>query len=109
MQAFRPEVMAVEAVFHARNPRSSLVLGQAKGVILLAGLHAGAEVREYSSLTVKQALTGNGSAQKAQVRYMVRALLGLGANVPLDASDALAVAICHASYVGMEKATGIQR
>lgn len=96
MEQYRPEVMAVEAVFHSRNARSSLILGHARGVILLAGIHAGVLVEEYSPLTVKLALTGFGAAEKQQVRYMVRSILGLRASPPIDASDALAVAVCHA-------------
>jgi crossover junction endodeoxyribonuclease RuvC len=95
-EQYRPEVMAVEAVFHARNARSSLVLGHARGVILLAGIHAGLSVEEYSPLSVKQALTGFGAAEKQQVRYMVASILGLHELPPMDASDALAVAVCHA-------------
>ncbi len=98
MEEHRPQVMAVEAVFHSRNARSSLILGHARGVILLAGIHAGVPVEEYSPLSVKQALTGFGAAEKQQVRYMVRSILGLKALPPMDASDALAVAVCHAHF-----------
>jgi len=96
LEQYRPEVMAVESVFHSRNARSCLILGHARGVILLAGIHAGVLVEEYSPLSVKQALTGFGAAEKQQVRYMVRSILGLRALPPIDASDALAVAVCHA-------------
>lgn len=96
MEQYRPEVMAVESVFHSRNARSSLILGHARGVILLAGIHAGVLVEEYSPLSVKQALTGFGAAEKQQVRFMVRSILGLRTFPPIDASDALAVAVCHA-------------
>lgn len=96
MERFSPDVMALEEVFHANNPHSSLVLGHARGVILLAALHRGLEVHEYSPLVVKQALTGYGLAHKDQVRYMVRTVLGLPCLLPVDASDALAAAICHA-------------
>jgi len=96
METFRPDVMALEGLFHSKNPHSSLILGHARGVILLAALHGGVEVHEYSPLMVKQALTGYGLARKEQVRYMVKALLGLAQVLPVDASDALAAAICHA-------------
>ncbi len=91
-----PAVMAVESVFSARNPRSSLVLGQARGAILLAAALRDVPVAEYAPREVKMAVTGNGAAVKEQVRFMVVRLLGL-ARPPasLDASDALAVALCH--------------
>lgn len=90
------EVMAVENLFNAKNARSSLILGHARGVILLAGAEAGLEVAEYAPREIKQALTGNGAACKEQVRFMVMRLLGLKDEPPLDMSDALAVALSHA-------------
>ena len=90
----RPQVVAVEDVFHARNARSALVLGQARGVALLAAAQAGVEVRSYSPSTIKQAVTGTGRAEKDQVGRMVAVLLGLRIEGRLDASDALAAAIC---------------
>ncbi len=97
IEAHRPDVLAVESLFNARNAHSSLVLGHARGVVLLAGAQQGLEVAEYSPREIKSALTGQGGAVKEQVRYMVCRLLGLPA-VPgsLDESDALAVALCHA-------------
>ena len=93
--AHDPMQMAVEDLFNAKNPRSSLILGHARGVILLAGAHAGLPVSEYAPREVKQAVTGNGSATKEQVRFMVMRLLGLTEAPPLDLSDALAVALAH--------------
>jgi crossover junction endodeoxyribonuclease RuvC len=93
---FRPEAMAVEDLFNARNARSSLVLGHARGVVLLAGAVAGLTVTEYAPREVKKALTGNGAAAKEQVRFMVMRLLALQDSPPLDQSDALAVALAHA-------------
>ncbi|TMA25268.1 MAG: crossover junction endodeoxyribonuclease RuvC [Deltaproteobacteria bacterium] len=90
----RPEVVAVEDVFHARNARSALVLGQARGVALLAAAQAGVVVRSFSPSTIKQAVTGSGRAEKDQVSRMVAVLLGLQLEGRLDASDALAAAIC---------------
>jgi len=90
-----PEVMAVEDLFNARNARSSLVLGHARGAALLAGARAGLEVHEYPPAVVKRALTGNGQAGKQQVRFMVMRLLRLGDEPGLDESDALAVALAH--------------
>lgn len=93
---FNPETMAVEDLFNAKNARSSLILGHARGVILLAGASAGLPVAEYAPREVKKAITGNGAATKEQVRFMVMRLLSLKDSIPLDQSDALAVALAHA-------------
>jgi crossover junction endodeoxyribonuclease RuvC len=98
--AHDPAVMAVEALFNAKNPRSALVLGHARGAILLAGAQAGLPVDEYAPREVKMALTGNGAAAKEQVRFMVMRLLRLREAPPLDESDALAVALAHAGRAG---------
>ncbi len=90
-----PGVMAVEDLFNAKNPRSSLILGHARGAILLAGARAGLDVHEYAPAEIKKALTGNGQASKEQVRFMVIRLLGLKDEPSLDESDALAVALAH--------------
>jgi crossover junction endodeoxyribonuclease RuvC len=100
---FAPSAMAVEDLFNAKNARSSLILGHARGVILLAGSTAGLSVAEYAPREVKQAVTGNGAARKEQVRFMVMRLLGLKDEVPLDQSDALAVAL---AYTGRSRARG---
>jgi crossover junction endodeoxyribonuclease RuvC len=96
IEQFSPEAMAVEDLFNAKNARSSLILGHARGVILLAGASAGLTVAEYAPREVKKALTGNGAAAKEQVRFMVMRLLALQDSPPLDQSDALAVALTHA-------------
>lgn len=90
-----PGVMAVEDLFNAKNPRSSLILGHARGAIIVAGARAGLEVHEYAPAEIKKALTGNGQAGKEQVRFMVMRLLGLKDEPGLDESDALAVALAH--------------
>jgi crossover junction endodeoxyribonuclease RuvC len=96
-----PTAVAVESVFNARNARSSLILGHARGVILLAAAMDQIPVAEYAPREVKRALTGNGAATKEQVRFMVTRCLGLrGTLPPLDQSDALAVALCHATRAG---------
>ncbi|MFQ5513375.1 MAG: crossover junction endodeoxyribonuclease RuvC [Myxococcota bacterium] len=92
----RPDAAALEAVFSARNPRSALLLGQARGAALAACGGAGLTAAEYSPSQVKQAVVGYGAADKRQVQLMVQRLLALGAPCPSDESDALAVAICHA-------------
>ena len=99
-----PEGAAIEDVFHARNSRVALQLGHVRGAALLPVLQAGVPIFGYSPRLVKKAVTGSGAAEKDQVRRMVRLLLGLGdAPLPLDASDALAVAICHAHSVPYQR------
>lgn len=93
-----PREAAVEETVVNRNPLSSLKLGHARGVVLLAATHSGLAVHEYAAKQVKRAVTGTGNAAKEQVQMMVRFLLpGCGA-VVADAADALAVAICHAHF-----------
>jgi len=92
----RPDCVAVESVFHAVNARSALKLGHARGVALLAAVEAGCTIVEYTPAEVKRAVVGYGRADKRQVQQMIKLLLGLAqAPTPYDASDALAVAICH--------------
>lgn len=96
-----PSLCAVEGAFYATNVKSALKLGQVRGVVLLAAARAGLPVYEYTPLEIKSALVGYGHAEKRQVQAMVRLLLGLQEGPePLDASDALAVAICHAHSAG---------
>jgi phosphoribosylaminoimidazole-succinocarboxamide synthase len=97
----RPAVVAVEEVFYGKNFQSAIKIGEARGVTLLAGAMAGVPVVEYSPAMVKKAVTGNGRADKRQVQRMVARLLGIRElPEPLDASDALAIAFCHASRLG---------
>lgn len=92
-----PAEMAVEEVFLARNPMAALKLGQARGAAICAGAAADLEVAEYPARLVKQAVVGVGGAAKGQVQHMVAVLLELaGEPIAEDASDALAVALCHA-------------
>ena len=90
-----PAHMAVEDVFIAKNVKSALKLGQARGAAILAGVNAGLEVHEYSPLQVKQAVVGYGRAGKDQVTQMIRYLFGLKEPLNPNAADALAVALCH--------------
>jgi crossover junction endodeoxyribonuclease RuvC len=92
----RPVEAAVEAVFFARSARSALVLGQARGVALLACAQAGLAVAEYPPARVKAHVSGYGQAEKAQVALSVRMLLGMTATPKADAADALAIALTHA-------------
>jgi len=92
----RPDCVAIENLFHANNARSALKLGHARGVAMLAAIEAGCEIVEYTPAEVKRAVVGYGRAEKHQVQQMIKLLLGLDkAPKPFDASDALAVAICH--------------
>jgi crossover junction endodeoxyribonuclease RuvC len=92
----RPDCVAVESIFHARNVRSALKLGHARGIALLAASEAGLPVAEYAPAEIKRAVVGFGRAEKHQVQQMVKLLLGLDTiPSPHDAADALAVAICH--------------
>jgi crossover junction endodeoxyribonuclease RuvC len=92
----QPEAAAFESLFYASNVQSALKLGHVRGVSMFAAVEANLAIFEYSPLEVKSAVTGYGRAEKPQVQQMVRALLKLNAlPEPFDASDALAVAICH--------------
>ena len=97
LQANQPEAVAVESVFYAVNVRTALKLAHVRGVALLVAAEAGLAVGEYSPLEIKGSVVGFGRATKSQVQMMVSSLLGLSDPVKsFDASDALAVAICHA-------------
>ncbi len=96
IESRRPDVMAVEQLFFARNVTNALAVGQARGVVLLAGAQHGIPIFEYKPSEVKLAVAGHGAAGKQQVQSMVQMILGLGTiPSPDDAADALAVAICH--------------
>lgn len=102
----RPDVVAVESVFVARNPRSALVLGHARGAALLAAAKAGLPVAEYAPAVVKRTVVGAGAATKIQVQRMAARLLRLSAPpAPDDAADGVAVALTH----GMRSARRFRR
>ncbi len=93
---FKPDVVAIEELFYFKNQKTVIQVAQARGVILLACQKYCGNIYEYTPLQIKQALTGQGRAEKAQVQFMVKAILGLNSiPKPDDAADALAVAICH--------------
>lgn len=96
---YRPDCAAVEEVFVNKNPQSTLKLGQARGVCLLAAARAGLPVAEYATRLVKKAVVGTGGAEKAQVQAMLKVLLPGVKLAGADAADALAVAIAHAHLV----------
>ena len=96
IERHRPDAVAVEGLFHGRNARSALILGHARGVVLLAATRAGLPVAEISPAEVKRAVTGTGAATKAQVAAMVKRLLNLvAAPKPADAADGVAIALTH--------------
>ena len=109
-----PDCVVVEQVFVAASPRSALVLGQARGAILAAVAAGGLPVNEYAATRIKRSVTGNGRANKQQVKLMVRRLLALDQLPVSDAADALATAISHANAgrldsMGVERRTGRRR
>lgn len=93
---FEPQVFAIEDIFYGKNVKSAMRLGQARGASMVAAASNKIPIYEYSARKVKQSLTGNGNAHKEQVQFMVKAKLNLDHNPePMDAADALAVALCH--------------
>ncbi|MBI2820806.1 MAG: crossover junction endodeoxyribonuclease RuvC [Acidobacteria bacterium] len=96
---YRPDVVAVETLFHAINARSALLLGHARGVILLCAALHDIPLHEYTPLEIKKAIVGYGRAEKTQLQHMAKLLLNLKQiPEPHDAADALAVAVCHAHH-----------
>ncbi len=100
----RPAAVAVEETFVNQNPQSTLKLGQARGVVLLAGARAGLPVAEYAARYIKKAVVGVGNADKEQIRAMVKRLLPGVVIAGPDAADALAVAITHAHVAASKRA-----
>ncbi|AKX44772.1 crossover junction endodeoxyribonuclease RuvC [Thiopseudomonas alkaliphila] len=98
IELYQPELVGIEQVFMAKNPDSALKLGQARGVAIVAAAQSGLPVSEYSATQVKSAVAGSGRAAKEQVLMMVMHLLKLTKKPQIDASDALAVALCHAHH-----------
>jgi crossover junction endodeoxyribonuclease RuvC len=108
VERFRPDEAAVEETFVNRNPSSTLRLGVARGVVLLAPAECGLPVAEYSANFIKKAVVGAGHAEKSQVQLMVRRLLPGCNGGETDAADALAVAICHAHHAAIRRLLGAQ-
>ncbi len=102
-QRYQPTEFAIEQVFAHKNIDSALKLGHARGAAICGGVAAALPVFEYSARAVKQALVGKGSADKQQVQHMVRFLLNPPETLALDASDALAVALCHLHHRQTER------
>jgi crossover junction endodeoxyribonuclease RuvC len=100
-----PDVVAMETVFTNRNLQTAISVGRASGIALLVAAEAGLDVHEYVPTAIKAAVTGDGSANKSQVQQMVARLLRLAeAPKPADASDALAIALCHLRAAPLEAA-----
>lgn len=96
IEGYRPQFVAIEQVFMAKNAASALKLGQARGAAITAAVARDLPVAEYSARQIKLAVVGTGAAQKDQVQHMIRLLLGLDQSPQEDAADALATAVCHA-------------
>ena len=108
IESFHPQQMAIESPFYGKNVQSMLKLGRAQGVAIAAAVHNDITVHEYAPTKIKMALTGNGSASKAQVCGMLQKIFHLDENaiVPyLDATDALAAAYCHFMQGGLHAST----
>lgn len=98
IELYQPTQMAVEQVFMHKNADSALKLGQARGAAICATLNHDVPVFEYAARQVKQALVGKGNADKSQVQHMVKILLSIQGEMQIDASDALAISLCHSHY-----------
>ena len=104
----RPTVMSIEDIFYARNVRTTVVLGHARGVILLAAVHAGLEIHEFPPAEIKKAVAGTGAATKLQIQFMVTRLLRLkSAPQPTDAADGVAAALAYALMPDLPKVEAI--
>ena len=106
LERYHPKEMAIEDLFYAKNVKSSLKLGHARGAVLIAAVHCGVKIFEYSPLEIKKSVVGYGRATKEQVRSMVQVILKLHNSPNLDTSDALAAAICHLNWSRFEGMTG---
>ncbi|MFA6760851.1 MAG: crossover junction endodeoxyribonuclease RuvC [Sulfuricurvum sp.] len=103
--AHKVDEVALEDIFYAHNPKTTIKLAQFRGAIMLMLLQQFGNFSEYTALQVKQALTGNGKASKEQVAFMAKRLLGIKKEIkPLDITDAIAVAITHSQRVGLKNA-----
>ena len=99
IRELNPDVVSLEDIFYGKNVKSLIKQGHARGVIILAASHGKLPVYEYSPLEIKKAVVGYGRADKMQVQIMVRTILNLPELLPPDASDALAIAICHSNFL----------
>ena len=96
IEMFNPTIVSIEDIFYGRNVKSALLLGQARGIAMLCAAKYDIPVFEYSAKKVKQAITGNGNADKTQLQYMLKQIFKLKQlPTPLDASDAIGIALCY--------------
>ena len=109
IKKWQPDESAVEGIIYVQSHRTAISMGAARAATLIASAEAGLPIYEYAPRKVKQVVTGNGSADKQQVAFMVRALLGLNETPPHDAADALAIAIAHLTSSDPLKASILKR
>ncbi len=110
IETYQPDALVTEQLLFSTNRRTAMQVAQAVGVVLLTGAQAGIEWSQYTPLQVKQAVTGYGGADKAQVQTMVQRLLNLDERPkPDDAADALALCICHAHHASLQRLSGAKR
>ena len=102
MNDYQPQEMAIEDIFYAKNIQSSLKLGHARAAVLIAAVQCGLKIFEYTPLEIKKSIVGYGRAGKEQVRSMVQVILKQKKDLNLDASDAIATAICHLNWSRFE-------
>ena len=101
---YKPTIICIEEVFYGKNFKSALLLGQARGAAMVSAASKNLNIFEYSAKKIKQSVTGNGNAKKEQVKFMVMSILNIkNVDIPLDASDALAVALCHVHQFKMNE------
>ena len=104
IKIFSPTILSIEDVFYGRNVKSALLLGQARGIAMLCAAKNNIPVFEYSAKKVKQSVTGNGNADKVQLQYMIKQIFKLrDLPKPLDASDAIGIALCHFNQVKVKE------
>ena len=104
MELYKPDVFSIEEVFYSKNFKSALMLGHARGAAILAAAKYKLPVFEYSAKKVKQSITGNGNADKTQLQYMIKQIFKLKQlPSPLDASDALGIALCHLNQMKLNE------
>ena len=106
---FKPQQTVVERIFLGKNADSAFKLGHARGVILMTAAAHGSQVFEYAARSVKKSVAGSGAATKEHVAMVVSRLLGVRTELPLDAADALSMAICHSRGMQLEKLMSQQR
>ena len=104
LEQYKPTIVSIEEVFYGKNVKSALLLGQARGAAMLSAASKKVNIFEYSAKKIKQSITGNGNANKDQVKYMVASILNIkNLDIPSDASDALAIALCHSRQLKVKE------